>query len=268
MTSQARTGLVLSLALVSLAIVGPIVAADPVAQPDLLNGAFLLPSAAHWLGTDQLSRDIFARLAYGARISLTIAIIAVTVAAVAGAAIGLAAGSSTGIVGRTLQRVINLGLALPRIIVLLVVLAAVGRIAPPLLGIVLGLTGWPAVARLVRGETLRLVNVPYVAAARALGARHGRVLLREIFPGTLPALLVATTLGLADAILLEAGLSFIGVGVRPPDPSWGGMILEARDHLANAPWLLLAPCLALGLATSAATLLGEAFRRSLQPDTR
>lgn len=268
MTRQGRVGFVLLLGLVALALVGPLLGRDPVAQPDPLHGAFLLPSAAHWLGTDELSRDIFARLAYGARISLAIAAIAVAVAAVLGSAIGLAAGATTGIGSRLLQRLVNLGLALPRIIVLLVVLAAVGRIPPALLGVLLGLTGWPAVARLVRGETLRLNGAAYVTAARALGAPRLRVVLRDIFPGTLPAVLVATTLGVADVILLEAGLSFIGVGVRPPDPSWGGMILEARDYLANAPWLMLAPCLALVVATSAATLLGEALRGSLQPDTR
>ena len=268
MTSQGRIGLALLLALAVFAVVGPMIAADPVAQPDPIHGALLLPSVAHWLGTDQLSRDIFARLAYGARISLAIAAVAVAVAALIGATLGVAAGSSQGLVGRLLQHLINLGLALPRIIVLLVVLAAVGRLSPPLLGVVLGLTGWPAVARLVRGETLRLVGAPYVAAAHALGAPRARVLLRDILPGTIPALLVATTLGVADAILLEAGLSFIGVGVRPPDPSWGGMILDARDYLANAPWLLVAPCVALVLATSAATLLGEALRRSLQPEIR
>jgi peptide/nickel transport system permease protein len=265
---QRRAGIASLVVLAVLALVGPMIAGDPLAQPDPLNGALLHPSAAHWLGTDQLSRDIFARLAFGARLSLTIAVIAVTVAAATGAAIGLAAGASHGIVSRLLQRVINLGLALPRIIVLLVVLAAVGRIPPPLLGVLLGLTGWPAVARLVRGETLRLASAPYVTAAHALGAPRLRVVMRDIFPGTLPALLVASTLGVADVILLEAGLSFIGVGVRAPQPSWGGMILEARDHLADAPWLLLAPCVALVVATSAATLLGEAFRRSLQPDTR
>lgn len=268
MTMQRRLGIVLLLALIALGVIGPIVAGDPNAQPDPLNGAFLLPSAAHWLGTDQLSRDILARLAFGARVSLAIAAIAVTVAAVIGSAVGLAAGSGAGIIGRSLQRLINLGLALPRIIVLLVVLAAVGRIPPALLGVVLGLTGWPAVARLVRGEALRLANAPFVAAAQALGASRARMMLREIFPGTIPAVLVATTLGVADAILLEAGLSFIGVGVRAPEPSLGGMILEARDHLANAPWLMLAPCLALVIATSAATLLGDALRRSLQPDTQ
>lgn len=268
MKLESRIGLALFALLVIVAIAGPLVAGDPLAQPDPLHGAFLLPSGAHWLGTDQLSRDVFARLARGARVSLLIAAIAVAVAAAIGSMIGLVAGTATGIVGRCFQRFINLGLALPRIIVLLVVLAAVGTIAPATLGVLLGLTGWPAVARLVRGETLRLRVAPFVAAAQALGATRLRIVLHEIFPGTLPAVLVATTLGVADAILLEAGLSFIGVGVRAPAPSWGGMILEARDHLANAPWLLLAPCLALVVATSTATLLGEALRRSLQPETR
>jgi peptide/nickel transport system permease protein len=265
---QRRTGLVSLLLLATLAIVGPMLAGDPLAQGDPFREAFLLPSAAHWLGTDELSRDIFARLAHGARLSLVIAAIAVTVAAAIGATLGLAAGASTGIAGRAIGRVINLGLALPRIIVLLVVIATVGRVAPLLLGLLLGLTGWPMVARLVRGETLRLVRAPYVTAAQALGAPRLRVMVRDIFPGTLPALLVASTLGVADVILLEAGLSFIGVGVRAPEPSWGGMILEARDHLTATPWLMLAPCAALVVATSAATLLGEALRRSLQPGTR
>lgn len=268
MRAQRRTGIALLLVLVALGTVGPMLAGDPNAQPDPLNQAFMLPSSAHWLGTDQLSRDVFARLALGARISLAIAAIAVTVAAAVGSSLGLAAGATRGIWARVASRTINLGLALPRIIVLLVVLATVGRVPPIMLGVLLGLTGWPAVARLVRGETLRLSTAQYVAAAHALGAPHHRVVVREIFPGTLPAVLVATTLGVADAILLEAGLSFIGVGVRLPNPSWGGMILEARDHLANAPWLLLAPCAALVVATSAATLLGEALRQSLQPDTR
>jgi peptide/nickel transport system permease protein len=268
MTSQRRIGFALLTLLVALAAIGPLVATDPAVQLDPLNGALRLPSAAHWLGTDQLSRDIFARLAYGARVSLAIAAIAVTVAATLGSAIGLGAGASSGIVGRALERIINLGLALPRIIVLLVVLAAVGRIPPLALGVLLGLTGWPAVARLVRGETLRLARAPYVSAAYALGAPRTRIVLRDIFPGTVPAVIVATTLGVADVILLEAGLSFIGVGVRAPDPSWGGMILEARDYLASAPWLMLAPCVALVAATTAATLLGEALRSSLQPDTQ
>ena len=268
MTRTGRLGLTILALLAALAIIGPLVAGDPNAQPDPVNASLLLPSHAHWLGTDQLSRDIFARLAFGARISLVVAIIAVGVAASIGSAVGLAAGAARGIGGRMLQWLIDLGLALPRIIVLLVVLAAVGRVHYALLGVILGATGWPAVARLVRGETLRLRQAQYVAAAQALGAEPARVLWREIFPGTLPAVLVASTLGLGDAILLEAGLSFIGVGVRPPDASWGGMLFEARDYITSAPWLVFIPCLALVMATSAATLLGEALRRSLQPDIR
>lgn len=268
MTRLARVGLAILTLLAAFAIVGPWIAGDPNAQPDPVNGSLLLPSPAHLLGTDQLSRDIFARLASGARISLAVAAIAVSVAAVFGSALGLAAGAAPGLAGRLLQRLIDLGLALPRIIVLLVVLAALGRMHYVLLGVVLGATGWPAVARLVRGETLRLRHAQYVAAARALGAPSARVLWYEIFPGTLPAVLVASTLGLADAILLEAGLSFIGVGIRPPEASWGGMLYEARDYIGSAPWLVFIPCLALVAATSAATLLGDALRRSLQPETR
>lgn len=264
---QRRIGLALLAFLALFAIVGPTIAPDPLAA-DPTGRALLGPSSLHWLGTDPLARDIFARLARGASISLGVAAIAVSVAALLGSLIGLAAGSVAGVGGKLLQRLINLGLAIPRIIVLLVVMAAVGRLHWPLLGVILGLTGWPAVARMVRGETLRLRHAQYVAAARALGAPDARILWYEIFPGTVPALLVTTTLGVADAILLEAGLSFLGVGVQPPAPSWGGMILDARAYITSAPWLLVAPCLALVVATSAATLLGEALRTSLQPDTR
>ena len=265
MKTHRRFALVLLAALAVFAIVGPWIAPDR-----SIPGEFILqaPSRAHWLGTDGVARDIFARLAFGARISLIVALIAVTVAAAVGSMVGLLAGATDTLIARVAQRVINLGLALPRVIVLLVVLATIGEISIVTLGVVLGMTGWPAVARLVRGETLRLRETQFVVAARALGAPPSHIIWRDIFPGTLPAVLVATTLGVADAILLEAGLSFIGVGVRPPEASWGGMILEAREYIYNAPWLLIAPCVALVVATSAATLLGEALRRSLQPDTR
>lgn len=268
MTRYGRLGATILALLALFAVVGPWLAGDPNAQPDPVHASLQLPSAAHWLGTDQLSRDILARLAAGARISLVVATIAVAVAAVIGSVLGLLAGALSGAVASVLQRLIDLGLALPRIIVLLVVLAAVGRVPYAVLGAILGATGWPAVARLVRGETLRLRRAAYVTAASALGAPPRRVLWREIFPGTVPAVLVASTLGLADAILLEAGLSFIGVGVRPPDASWGGMLYDARDYIGTAPWLVFVPCVALVAATSAATLLGDALRRSLQPETR
>lgn len=267
MSGRMKTGLALLAALLLLAIAGPWIAPDPNAQPDPLNGALLLPSAAHWLGTDALSRDLFARLAWGARSSLAIAGVAVVVAAGLGSLVGLLA-AGDGALAAACRRLVDLGLALPRLVVLLVLLATVGRLPPLLFGAVVGATGWAAIARLVRGEALRLRHETYVTAARALGEAPWRIALRHIFPGTLPPVLVASTLGVADAILLEAGLSFIGLGVPAPRPTWGGMVFDAYGYLAAAPWLLFVPAAALVAATSAATLLGDALRSSLQPDRR
>lgn len=268
MRASARLGATCGIAVVVLATLGPLLAGDPLAQPDPLGGALLPPSTAHWLGTDQFSRDVLARLAHGARTSLAIALAAIAIAGVLGTALGLLAGGSVGVVGRLTSRLIDLALALPRVVVLLVLVAALGVLPPLALGAVLGLTGWPAISRLVRGEALRLRHAGFVTAAVALGAPRHRVLLREILPGTLPPALIAATLGLADVLLLEAGLSFLGIGVRPPTPTWGSMILEARPHLGVAPWLLLAPGAALVVATAAATLLGDALRDRLQPGSR
>ncbi len=265
---SAAAGLGLLAALLLLALLGPLVAMDPNLQPALGDGTLAAPSIAHWLGTDQWSRDVFARLAHGARASLLVAVVAVSVAALLGVIIGLAAGVAGPWMAGVLRRVIDVGLALPRVVVLLVLLAALGTLPLPLFAVVLGVTGWPSLARLVRGEALRLRHAPFVAAARALGASPVRVAFREILPGALPPLLVAAAFGTADAMLLEAGLSFLGLGIRPPSPSWGGMLLEARDYLGTAPWLLLAPGIALVLATATATLLGDALRRSLTPDQR
>jgi len=267
-TATLRTGLLLGGGLCLLALLGPWLAPDPLAQPDLVAGTLQAPSTAHWLGTDQYSRDVFARLAAGARASLGIAAAAVLLATLLGTAVGLAAGGARGVLGAALRRAIDLVLGLPRLVVLLVLLAATGPLTPLSLALVLGLTGWPAVARLVRGETLRLREAGFVDAARALGAPPSRILWREILPGAMAPALVAATLAVADVILLEAGLSFIGLGIRPPAPTWGGMILESRDHIASAPWLLLAPGTALVLATTAATLLGDALRQRLLPSAR
>jgi peptide/nickel transport system permease protein len=254
--------------LLALALLGPLVAPDPNLQPALTDGTLAPPSAAHWLGTDQFSRDVFARVAHGARASLSVAAIAVGVAALLGMLIGLAAGVAGPALGGMLRRVIDIGLALPRVVVLLVLLAAIGALPLPLFALVLGLTGWPSLARLVRGETLRLRQAVFVDAAEALGATPSRIAFRELLPGAIPPLLVAAAMGTADAMLLEAGLSFLGLGIQPPAPSWGGMLLEARDHLGGAPWLLLAPGTALVLATVTATLLGDSLRRFLHPGRR
>jgi peptide/nickel transport system permease protein len=231
--------------IVALALLGPLLAGDPLQQHDLARGALQPPTLSHWLGTDQHARDVFARLAHGARLSLVVAAIAVTVSTTLGLAIGLAAGTLPGVAGLVVSRLIDLALALPRVVVLLLVVAAVGVLPAPLLGLALGATGWPGVARLVRGEAQRLREQEFVTAARALGASPARVVRREILPGTLPVAFVAAALGVGDVLLLEAGLSFLGLGIRPPTPTWGGMIL-----------------------TTAATLLGEALCRRLGLDAR
>lgn len=266
MTRPARGIVLLLIGLLLLAVLGPLLAPDPNAMPALADGTLAPPSNTHWLGTDQFSRDVFARLAHGARTSLVIALVATGLAALLGMIIGLAAGAAGPLWGGILRRGIDVALAVPRIVVLLILLAAVGTLSVPVFAVVLGLTGWPAMARLVRGETLRLRQAPYVRAAEALGAPPARVAMREILPGALPPVLVAAAFGTADAILLEAGLSFLGLGIRPPAPSWGGMLLEARDFLGAAPWLLLAPGAALVLTTALATLLGDNLRRALNPD--
>jgi peptide/nickel transport system permease protein len=267
-TRGGRVGLGITLALAAIALVVPRFAADPHVQPDLVNGALLPPSWTHLLGTDQYSRDVLSRLAHGAATSLQVAVVAVAVSACLGILVGVSAGATTGPASAMLRRVIDLFLSLPRIVVLLVILAAIGTLPPLLFAVVVGATGWPAIARLVRGETLRLRHADYVAAAHALGAPATRVMFREILPGAVVPALVAATLGVADAILLEAGLSYLGLGIPQPAPTWGRMILESRNHLHVAPWLLLVPVAALVAATCAATLLGESLRRSLQPDTR
>ncbi|MES2304167.1 MAG: ABC transporter permease [Gemmatimonadota bacterium] len=268
MNNSLRLGLGLLAALLLFVVVAPWMAVDPALQPDLAHGALIAPNAAHWFGTDAFSRDVLSRLAWGGRNSLLIAAIAISVAVGIGSLLGLAAGSADGIAAGFWRRLIDIGLALPRIIVLLVLLAATGALSTMQLAMMIGITGWPGIARLVRGETLRLRHAPWVEAARALGDTPARILWREIFPATLPPVLVAATLGVADAILLEAGLSFIGLGLPVPAPSWGGMLFEARDVIGQAPWLLFFPAAALVAATSAATLIGEALRRSLQPDSR
>lgn len=267
MTRARPLGIALALVIVMLAVLGPLLTADPLTAT--VDGLVLQgPTAHHWLGTDQFGRDVLARLAHGARLSLGIAGLAIGIALVIGSFLGLLAGGRDGLGARLCSRAIDLALSLPRVVVLLVLVAATGTLGPLALAAVLGLTGWPAIARLTRGEAERLRHAPYVLAARTLGASPRRQLLAHVLPGTLPAALIAATLGVADVLLLEAGLSYLGIGVQPPTPTWGNMILEAQGHLATAPRLLLIPALALVTATAAATLLGDALRARLSPHRR
>jgi peptide/nickel transport system permease protein len=247
------------------AVLAPLLAGDPIAQHDIVATRFLPPLATdplgsfHLLGTDRFGRDVWARLVFGARVSLGVGALATVLSVAIGMAVGAAAGYWRGWVGVTLLGLTDFALALPRV-VLLLLLASLWQPSAGLTIVVLGLTGWMTIARLVHAEVRALSARPFVESAAGLGARDLRILLRHILPNSLTPVIVAAALGLGNAILLEAGLSFLGLGVQPPTPSWGNLIASGRDTLINAPWVATAPGVALVLVVVAATLLGDAVR--------
>jgi len=267
---RARAGAALLALAVLAALLAPLLAGDPIAQHDIVATRFLPPLARdlrgsfHLLGTDRFGRDVWARLVYGARVSLGVGALATVLSVAIGMAVGAAAGYWRGWVGVTLLGVTDFALALPRV-VLLLLLASLWQPSAGLTIVVLGLTGWMTIARLVHAEVRALSARPFVESATGLGARDLRILLRHIMPNALTPVIVAAALGLGNAILLEAGLSFLGLGVQPPTPSWGNLIASGRDTLVNAPWVATAPGVALVLVVVAATLLGDAVRDRLEP---
>jgi len=259
-----RAGVLTLLLLALAALLLPPALADPAAMPDVLAGA-RPPSAGHWFGTDHLNRDIFSRVVHGGRISLAIAGLAVLLSATVGALVGVAAGWLGGWIDAILMRLVDGALAIPRLFILLLLLVVWERIPLGALILALGTTGWFATSRLVRAEVLRLREEDYVRAARGLGAGGWRTIFRHLLPNAAGPLLVAATLAVGDVILLEAGLSFLGLGVQPPTPSWGGMVLEARPLIVSAPWTALFPGGAILATVLAVNLLGEALQAALDP---
>jgi peptide/nickel transport system permease protein len=213
------------------------------------------PGGAHLLGTDTLGRDVWARLAYGARTSLAVGGLALVTSLAIGVTVGLVGGYFGGMVDATLMWVVDLVLTMPALL-LLIVLATV--LPPSLLTIplVIGLVGWTTFARTVRGEVLSLRERDYVLAAQALGASHGRILFRHLLPGVLPGVIVLAALGMSGAIGIDAGLSYLGLGVPLPTPSWGRMISEVQTYFSVAPWLVVLPGIAISLAVIAFNLIG------------
>lgn len=263
--TRARAGALIIGTLVLVAIVGPAFLPDPAAQPDILGGVSLPPSVDHPFGTDHLSRDVLSRVVHGARVSLLVAGIAVLLSITLGALVGLVAGYLGGAVDTVLMRLIDGALAIPRLFVLLLLLAAWERLPLGAFIVAIGVTGWFGTSRLVRAEVLRLRGEAFVHAAEALGAGRRRVIFRHLLPNTAGPLLVVATLGVGDVILLEAGLSFLGLGIQPPTPSWGGMILEAKDVMITAPWASVFPGVAIIITVLAANLCGDALRDALDP---
>jgi peptide/nickel transport system permease protein len=257
---------------VAAALLAPLLAGDPIAQHDIVATRFLGPGttdplgAFHLLGTDRLGRDVWARLVYGARVSLGVGALAVLLSVAIGVVVGAVAGYWRGWLGAALLGATDFALALPRV-VLLLLLASLWRPSALLVIVVLGLTGWMPIARLVHAEVRTLAARPFVESALGLGVSGPRILVRHILPNALTPVIVSAALGLGNAILLEAGLSFLGLGVQPPTPSWGNLIASGRDTLVNAPWVAAAPGVALVVVVVAATLLGDAVRDRLDPST-
>jgi peptide/nickel transport system permease protein len=241
-----------------LAVLAPWISPfDPALQSDPISNALKSPSTTHWFGTDPYARDVLSRVLHGSRASLSIAAIAVLVALSLGSAVGAAAALSGDRVDAVLMRLTDSALAIPRLLLLLLLVASAGAVEPLTLAVVLGATGWMTTARLVRQETRRLLATEYVRAAAALGVPRVRLWRVHILPALAPTLAVAATLAFAVAVPLEAALSFLGLGVRPPHASWGNIILETEGRLLRSWWLLLFPTLAILLATLSANLLAE-----------
>lgn len=265
---RSRPGMTLAAAtivvIIATAIAAPLLAPyDPVAQPDIVGGNVTAPSAAHRLGTDQFSRDVLSRLLFGARVSLLVGIFATVVTVTVGTAYGLAAGYSGGIVDEVMMRLVDAFMSIPRVLLVLALVALWGQMSTTGLILLLGLTGWFQLSRLVRAEVLGARQTDYVASARALGAHDFRIAFRHVLPNVLPPIIVFATIGLGNVIVLEAGLSYLGFGIQPPAPSWGNMIRDGSELMTAAWWVSLFPGLAIVTTVVAVNALGESLRRSL-----
>lgn len=274
MTRGARAALAFLVLFAAAAVVGPLIAArDPLAIDEVISARLVPPLATaadgtfHLLGTDRFGRDVFVRVLLAARISLTVGLLGSLLAAGLGVLVGMISGWMRGAVDRVLMSVADAALAVPRLILLLLCVALWQPGLTSVL-VVLVATGWMSVARLVRAEVLGVRTHPFVDAARALGTPNVRVLLRYVLPNAVGPAIVAATLGVGNAILLESGLAFLGLGVQPPTPSWGNMIAGGRELIVTAPWIALCPGLALVASVLACTVLGDALRDRLAGESR
>jgi len=234
---------------------------------DLRNAYLIRPGSRFLLGTDTQGRDVLSRVLYGARLSLSVGVISQSVSVTLGVLLGLLAGYYGRWVDALVMRLADITLAFPTLLLLIAVAAAV-KPSLPLVFVVIGVVGWAGMARLVRSQVLILRNSEFVVAARALGARDRRVLLRHLLPNVRTQVIIAATLGIAGAIMAEAALSFVGLGAQPPTPSWGAMVADGRDLLRVAPWISFAPGLAIGVAVLGFNLMGDGLREAYDPKLR
>lgn len=252
--------------IVAVALLAPLISPyDPIAQPDIIGLKNAAPSLSHPFGTDSFSRDILSRCIYGARISLSVAGLATAIAITLGTLYGAVAGFVGGVADSVMMRIVDAALAIPRVLLLIAILALWNGLPLWLLVVVLGATGWFGLSRMVRAQVLALRELDFVTAARALGASGPRILLRHILPNVLPTIIVAATLGIGHVIILEAGLSYLGLGVQPPSASWGSIIQDGADQIGTAWWISLFPGLLIVTTAIACNALGDALRSAFDP---
>jgi len=258
---SSRVALVVLAVIVLVGILAPLIAPyDPAAQPDIVALKSQSPSLAHPFGTDPYSRDVLSRVLYGARLSLVIGVLATFVSLTFGVAYGAIAGYVGGMLDAVMMRILDAFLSIPRLLLLLGVLVAWPHLSIAPLILFLGLTGWFGLSRIVRGQVLALKHAEFVTAARALGASRRRILARHLLPNLVSPIAVAATIGVGHVIVLEAGLSFLGIGVPQPLASWGNIIQDGADQVATLWWMSLFPGLFMVLTVMTLNILAEALR--------
>jgi peptide/nickel transport system permease protein len=258
-------GAAIILATIAVALLGPLAwRADYASQA---SRRLLAPSASHPLGTDELGRDELSRIVHGTQVSLQVGMISVVIALVTGTTIGVAAGFYRGAVDAVLMRGIDIMFAFPGLVLAIVIAGLLGPSRTNAM-VAIGIVYAPAFARVVRGSTLGVLSLPYVEAARSLGISDPRIVRRHLLPNIMAPLIVLTTVYLSTAILTEAALSFLGLGTQPPEPSWGSMLNAARSYMERAPWLAVAPGLAIMIVVLGFNFLGDGLRDVLDPQLR
>ena len=257
-------GSIVALTIVALAcLLAPVVAPYAFDQIDLAS-IRQPPAAGHWFGTDDLGRDLFTRILYGGRVSLSIGLIAALVATFVGALVGALAGYFGGRTDNVLMRLTDTAYSIPSL-PLLIVLGSYARSAAVAIALIIGLLSWMTTARVVRGTILSIREAPWVEAARAIGAGHVRIMFRHILPNVAGPIIVGATLAVGNAIILESSLSFLGLGVQPPTPTWGNMLMDAQATMATRPWLTIFPGIAILITVLAINFIGDGLQDALDP---
>lgn len=263
---MATAGAVMVAILLLIALVAPVIVGDSYKKQNI-SERLMPPSAKHIMGTDELGRDLFARMVYGARVSMTVGIIAVAIAALIGVTLGAVSGYFGGVADNIIMRIVDIMLTIPTLFLILMLIVFLG---PSLFNImiIIGLTSWTDIARIVRAEVMSCKKAAYAEAAKVMGFKRRRIIFSHILPNTFAPVLVYMTFGVSGAILTESGLSFLGLGVQPPVPSWGNILTSGKDYLESAWWMLAFPGMAIFTAVFSYNMLGEGLRDRLNPRLR